>query len=103
MRRVNLSRPARADVRAIMSNIGQDSPRSARRFLFAVVKLAERLTGIPELGPLYELDHPDLAGLRVFPVPRFKKYLLFYRIHDDEIEVVRVIHGARDIPAILEG
>jgi len=86
-----------------MHNISKTSPRSARQFLLAVEKLTGRLIAIPEMGPLYEIDHSELAGLRVFPIPRFKKYLLFYRIQDEEIEVVRVIHGARDIPAVLEG
>lgn len=98
-----MSRPARADIRLIMLNIGADSPTSARRFLLAVEKLAERLTEVPEFGAIYEIDHPELVGLRAFPVPRFNKYIMFYRVHDDQIEILRVIHGARDIPTILEG
>ncbi|MGH9438287.1 MAG: type II toxin-antitoxin system RelE/ParE family toxin, partial [Terriglobia bacterium] len=37
-----------------------------------------------------------------FPVKDFPKYLIFYRPIRDGIEVVRVIHGARDIPALFE-
>jgi plasmid stabilization system protein ParE len=37
------------------------------------------------------------------PIGRFKRFLLFFRVHDDVIEVVRIIHGARDIPTALEG
>jgi toxin ParE1/3/4 len=66
-------------------------------------KMARRLVEFPELGARYEIDHPELTDLRVFPIPRFKNYLMFYRIREDEIDVVRIIHGARDIPAILEG
>jgi len=86
-----------------MNNIAKDSPRSAQKFLLAVERLAIRLTSIPEMGPKFDAEHPELTGLRVFPIPRFKRYLLFYRIHDEAIEVVRIIHGARDLPSILEG
>lgn len=39
--------------------------------------------------------------MRVIPVGRFRNYLIFYRRKDDEIEVLRVLHGARDIRSIL--
>lgn len=29
---------------------------------------------IPEMGSLYESDHPDLSGVRFFPVTRFRNY-----------------------------
>jgi toxin ParE1/3/4 len=103
MRRVRLRAAARADINAIMENIGRDSLRSAHRLFRAVEKLAMRLTDFPELGAVYENDDVEFADLRVFSVPKFWNYLVFYRVHDDEIEVVRVIHGASDIPAILEG
>jgi toxin ParE1/3/4 len=31
-----------------------------------------------------------------------RDYLVFYRLVDDFVEVVRVLHGARDIEALLE-
>lgn len=49
----------------------------------------------PELGPLRE----DIApGLRYLPVGR---YPLLYRIVDDGVEIVRVVHGARHLPGLL--
>jgi toxin ParE1/3/4 len=45
-------------------------------------------------------ERKDLApGLRSFPVT---KYLIFYYCTEDIIEIVRVIHGARDIEAFFE-
>jgi plasmid stabilization system protein ParE len=35
-------------------------------------------------------------------VPGFPKHLIFYRVDDDRVEVVRVIHGARDLAIALE-
>ena len=49
----------------------------------------------PRLGPARD----DIApGLRYLPVGR---YLILYRIVDDGIEVVRVVHGARHLPGLL--
>lgn len=44
-------------------------------------------------------ERPDLAPrLRSFPVAR---YVLFYRPIDDGVEIVRVLHGSRDIDSIF--
>jgi toxin ParE1/3/4 len=41
-----------------------------------------------------------LAGLRFWSVRRFP-YLMFYVEHADHVDVWRVLHGARDLPAWL--
>jgi toxin ParE1/3/4 len=54
----------------------------------------------PHSGTLrfsYELDIPEL---RVWPLPRFP-YLVFYVEGDNEIDVWRILHTHRDIPATL--
>jgi len=44
-------------------------------------------------------DHElDLPGLRSWPVARFP-YLVFYVERDDHVDVWRVLHAGRDIPA----
>jgi toxin ParE1/3/4 len=49
--------------------------------------------------PLLGRSRTDLhPGLRSFP---FGRYVIFYRPLDDGIEVVRVLHGARDIRRAL--
>jgi plasmid stabilization system protein ParE len=33
----------------------------------------------------------------------FKNYLMFYRPpRDEKIEIIRVVHGARDLPTLFE-
>ncbi len=56
----------------------------------------------PELGPLRAFDRRDLSGLRSLPVHGFEKHLVFYRPTKEGIEVVRVLHGARDLGTILD-
>ncbi|MEX1025024.1 MAG: type II toxin-antitoxin system RelE/ParE family toxin [Planctomycetota bacterium] len=48
------------------------------------------------------LNRAALAGLRSFPVKGFDKHLIFYRSTEHGIEVLRVLHGARDLGTIFE-
>jgi toxin ParE1/3/4 len=56
---------------------------------------------MPGMGTRYDPDELRYADLRYFPVSRFRMYLVFYRPVDGGIEVLRVLHGARDIHGIL--
>jgi len=62
----------------------------------------ERLARMPEMGGFWESSNPTLAGMRVWAIHKFQNYLIFYRAVSEGIEVVRVLHGARDIERILE-
>jgi plasmid stabilization system protein ParE len=45
-----------------------------------------------------------LEGLRMFAVSDFEKHLVFYIERPGYIDVLRVLHGSRDIPvALVEG
>jgi toxin ParE1/3/4 len=66
-----------------------------------VEAMFERLSRMPGIGTRYNPDDPIYADLRSFPVPGFRKYLIFYRPVDDGVLVFRVVHGARDIHSIL--
>jgi toxin ParE1/3/4 len=50
------------------------------------------------VGRAWESPDPRLAGVRVYPLPRrFRNYLVFYRPIAGGIEVLTVLHGARDL------
>jgi len=84
---------AERDLLTIWLSIAQDSPRAADGVLDILDEKFRLLAGQPALGPSRE----DLAdGLRMFPTGR---YLIFYRPAPDGIDVIRVLHSARDIPA----
>jgi plasmid stabilization system protein ParE len=38
----------------------------------------------------------------MFPIMKFENFLIFYQSTDEEILIVRVLHGARDIAALFE-
>jgi toxin ParE1/3/4 len=75
--------------------------RVADRFFLATETTFARLAGMPGIGMQYESDESLYADLRYFPISRFRKYLIFYRPLPDGIEVLRILHGSRDIAAIL--
>jgi toxin ParE1/3/4 len=80
----------------------QSSPERAIRFLRGADATFARLAGMPSLGTRYEPDDPISADLRFFPITRSRNSLVDYRPIAGGIEVVRLLHGARDIPGILE-
>ncbi|MGH9470908.1 MAG: type II toxin-antitoxin system RelE/ParE family toxin [Terriglobia bacterium] len=82
--------------------IGRGSEDAAERFLQCAQATFALLASQPEMGKLAEYRSPLLMGMRSFPLRDFPKYLVFYRPVRDGTEVIRVIHGARDIPAMFE-
>ena len=99
---IKKSPDARMDLVDLFVYIGQHDQEAADRFLRAVDQTIEKLAAMPGLGGPCELDNPNLADLKVWPVKGFKKYLIFYRLTDEGIEIVRVLYGGRDISKLLE-
>jgi len=82
--------------------IAQDDPDVAARFVDAFEESVDRLAQMPYIGVAVPLDTPSLFGLRRWPIKGFEKYLIFYLVFEDTIDVVRILHAAQDIAAILE-
>lgn len=90
------------DIEEQADHIGRSRPETGRRFFQATRDDFERLARMPGLGSPFESDNPRLKGLRCWRVPRFKNHLIFYRPLETGIEVIRVLHGARDVQGLLE-
>jgi toxin ParE1/3/4 len=76
-------------------------PATARRFIDAVEQAFILIARQPGIGsPRYAVDL-DLPGLRARPVEQFP-YLIFYFEHTDHVDVVRILHARRHIPANLQ-
>jgi toxin ParE1/3/4 len=60
------------------------------------------LADAPTIGSSWETDNPKLTGLRVSAIRGFGKYLIFYRPIKNGIEVVRVLHGARNLKKVFD-
>jgi toxin ParE1/3/4 len=77
------------------------SIENADRFLNAVENILNLLAKSPGIGTVHRTNKPELANIRFLPVSKFRRFLVFYETFDDRIELVRVIHGARDLDRIL--
>jgi toxin ParE1/3/4 len=55
----------------------------------------------PTLGSLLDIPNSALCDVRAWPIKGFRNYLIFYRLEEYGIMVLRVLHGARDIERIL--
>jgi len=72
------------------------------QFLAAVEIAYQRLAALPLAGSPVRTFEPRLSGLRYWPVPGFERYLVFYVPTDARIDVVCVLHGARDLGRIFD-
>lgn len=88
---------ALADLEAIGDYIAEDDPDRALGFVDELRARARQAAGRPLGFPARDdLSH----GLRA---ARHGKYLIFFRDLSDEVRIVRIVHGARDLPRMLEG
>ena len=92
---------AREDIAEIGAYIGLDNPEASVAFQQMLQNFYKVLADLPEIGSVRNFDNPELEGLRMWRIPRFKNYLIFYRLTSEKVEIVRVLHGARDIPSLF--
>src|SRR5258706_3757792 len=86
---------ASEDLAEVWAYIAQDSVKHADRFAVLIDDHFRALARRPLMGR----SRPELAPeLRSFPVGH---YVIFYLPLPKGVEIVRVLHGARDIGSIL--
>lgn len=89
------SRLARRDLLEIWEYIAAGRPSVADRVLHVIAAKIALLETTPLLGT----SRDELApGLRSLPVGN---YVVFYRQGAGVVEIVRVLHGARDVTRLL--
>lgn len=91
-----LKRPeAENDLEEIWWYIAQDSPHNADKFLDSIQERCLALANFPQTG----VKRDELKiGLRCQPVSH---YLIFYFPLENGIDIVRVLHGSRDLESLL--
>jgi len=93
---VVISAAAEADLEGIGDWIAEDSPNRAVTFVRGMRERCLSLADFPRMFPL--VPRYEHMGLRRRP---YGDYLIFYRVGEDVIDIVRIIHGARDYEEIL--
>ena len=96
MNQVRVSNAARSDLDEIWLYIAQDNIEAADRLIHAIVNRFPKLAAMPEMGRRRE---ESAVHLRSFSVGN---HVIFYRLMTGGVEIVRVLHGARDFPPLFE-
>lgn len=87
---------SRQDLLDIGDYIAKDSPANARRFVGKLMEQCQRIG----TSPMGYVGREDLApGLRMAALGR---YVIFFRVIDGTARIERVLHGVRNLPAVLE-
>ena len=96
MRAVRIAAAAEEDLKGIWSYVAEHNEAAASKLIKEITSKFAILSNFPDMGR--EQD-ALLVNLRNFAV---KNYLIFYQPFDDGVEILRVLHGSRDIETIFE-
>lgn len=86
---------AALDLNSIAETIAVDNPQAAERWIEAIYRRCLLLAENPEMG----VQRNDIRrGMRIVPSGN---YLIFYQLVENDAEIIRVLHGARDLKRIF--
>jgi len=86
------------DLEQIVVYIAQDDVNAAQRLHDGIVETANKLSDFPMMGKLAPAEKIGKHGFRMIG---HGQYLLFYKVYDNTVVILRVLHGARDYPNLL--
>jgi toxin ParE1/3/4 len=86
---------AREDLTGIWEYLAQHNEQTADRITANLLEQCAKLAEHPLMGRARE---ELVRNMRSFPLG---KYLIFYRPRDEGIEVLRIVHGSRDIDTLF--
>ncbi|MBW4552489.1 MAG: type II toxin-antitoxin system RelE/ParE family toxin [Aphanocapsa sp. GSE-SYN-MK-11-07L] len=87
---------ASQDLNEIADYFAENSVEAGERFFHDFNRKCQQLVAFPNSGKSYKTIHPGLRGLS------FEGYVIFYRLLDDGIEILRVVSGRRNFPSLFE-
>jgi toxin ParE1/3/4 len=79
------------DLIELASALAQESQSAAERFLIIAEETFKLLDKLPGIGQPTELKNSRFTDVRQHPIEGFRRYLIFYRITDLGIEILRVL------------
>jgi len=98
--RLVVKSPVWDDLREIGQRIAKDNPDAAERFFAATKEAFEMVARHPAIGRLRSFS---LAGVRSWVVPGFENHVIFYLPTQAEVQILAVLHGARDLSSAMKG
>ncbi len=95
MAEIRRSPRAEADLESILEYLERTNSSAAQRCAMDFREKTEALARFPEMGRLRPEIASDLRSTLVWP------YVLFYRVEDDVVQILRILHGKRDLRRIM--
>lgn len=95
MKSLRITVPASKDLNTISDYFLSQSIDSGERFVEAFNQKCQYLAKYPYIGKSYADLRPDLRGLSLMG------YIVFYRVSDDSVEILRVVSGYRNLQDIF--
>jgi toxin ParE1/3/4 len=87
---------ARTDLIEIGDFIALDNPARAASF---VTEIEARINQVAEQPSRFSVRDELYEGLRS---ARHGRYFIFFTHDSDEVRIIRVLHGARNLPRVLD-
>jgi len=81
--------------------VSEDAESAALGFIDALERAYTHIARHPATGSPRYAHEPNLPGLRSWSLARYP-FLVFYVEQPDRVDVWRVLHGQRDIPAWMQ-
>ena len=99
---IRRSRQVREDIIEICRHIHHRNPSAAEAVFNAIERSVRSIAEVPGVGRYWNSPDPRLDGMRVTTVRPFRNYLIFFRAPSDQIEVFRIVHGARELEPLID-
>jgi toxin ParE1/3/4 len=96
MAEVRRSAQAEIDLETILEDLQQNNPAAAERYATAFYDKGQMLAQFPEIGRSRPEIAPNLRSTLVHP------YVVFYRLEGDVVQIIRILHGKRDLRRIMQ-
>lgn len=90
---------ARREISMILEYSAQYGPMAAGQWLHEFEKALKLLSEYPESGARRPMG--VLPDLRMLCIPS-TKYQIYYQIESQRIDMLRIVHGNRDVKSILK-
>lgn len=95
--KVILTPEARGDIKAVVRWIGIDNLERAESFSSELIGACRALARHPRRFPVARITNGHEVRKRIHD-----RYVILYRLLDKEVEILRIVHGARDWAALLD-
>lgn len=87
---------ATQDLQEIADYFTANSVEAGEQFFRKFDRRCEQLINFSHMGKSYTEINPNLRGLPL------DGYIIFYRVLDDGIEILRVVNARRDLPSLFQ-